>query len=60
MKNTTTQDQEKRYVKIRAQKEETAIPASNKNTNEEAAHYAMHPLQYWASPNFFLAPLRKK
>jgi hypothetical protein len=60
MKNTITQDQEKRYVKIKAQKAEAALPGSNENTNEQAAHYAMHPLQYWASPNFFLTPLQKK
>jgi hypothetical protein len=58
MKNTITQDQEKRYVKIKAHTE-VSLPGNN-NVKEEVANYAMHPLQYWASPNFFLNPIRKK
>jgi hypothetical protein len=46
-------------LSTKAQKAEGALPGSNENTNEQAAHYTMHPLQYWASPNFFLTPLKK-
>jgi len=59
MKNTITQDQEKRYVKIKAQAE-VNVPGNNDTMKEEVANYAMHPLQYWASPNFFLNPSRRK
>jgi hypothetical protein len=58
MKNTITQDQEKRYIKIKAQAEVNS--ANNNTVKEEASNYTMHPLQYWASPNFFLNPARKK
>ncbi|HJW17728.1 MAG TPA: hypothetical protein VJ499_11435 [Flavisolibacter sp.] len=59
MKNTITRDQEKRYVKIKAQAGITS-PGTTNNVKEEAVNYTMHPLQYWASPNFFLNPTRKK
>ena len=58
MKNAITQDQEKKYIKIKAQAE---VNSGNNNiVKEEASNFTMHPLQYWASPNFFLNPTRKK
>jgi len=59
MKNTNTQKQEKRYIRIKA---ETQVDLKDTNmiSREETARQPMHPLQYWASPNFFLNPVPKK
>ncbi len=59
MKNTNTQKQEKRYIRIKA---ETLGNLADKHmtSQEETARQPMHPLQYWASPNFFLNPVPKK
>jgi hypothetical protein len=59
MKNTNTQKQEKRYIRIKAEMQGN-VTDRNIITREETARQPMHPLHYWASPNFFLNPVPKK